>query len=129
MGPCPRDTLGPCLETIQRVLDTGHFCPRLWTATSLSPPLTRPPVSAPWNPEQSVGLSPCHRFPPEAQPHRLLLSRASRPAESQALSLPHPLLPPAPRPRSSPHTDPPSVLALKSCVGCRKKAQQSRSFI
>lgn len=100
MGPCPRDTLGPCLETIQRVLDTGRFCPRLWTATSLSPPLTRPPVSAPWNPEQSVGLSPCHRFPPEAQPHRLLLSRASRPAKSQALSLPHPLLPPAPRPRS-----------------------------
>ena len=67
VDPCPKDTLGPCLETVQGVLDTGHFCPRLWTATSLSPPLTRPPASAPWNPEQSVGLSPCHRFPPEAR--------------------------------------------------------------
>lgn len=94
VDPCPKDTLGPCLETVQRVLDTGRFCPRLWTATSLSPPLTRPPALAPWNPEQSVGLSPCHRFPPEAQPHQLLLSGASRPAGSQALRLPPP--PPTP---------------------------------
>lgn len=94
MDPCPKDTLGPCLETVQGVLDTGRFCPRLWTATSLSPPLTRPPASAPWNPEQSVGLSPCHRFPPEAQPHQLLLSGASRLAGSQALRLPPP--PPTP---------------------------------
>lgn len=115
MGPCPRDTLGPCLETIQRVLDTVRFCPRLWTATSLSPPLTRPPVSAPWNPEQSVGLSPCHHFPPEAQPHRLLLSRASRPAESQALSLPHPLLPPAQEQESASGSATAAALAPSSC--------------
>lgn len=29
MDPCPRCTLGPCLEAVQSMLDTGHFLPEV----------------------------------------------------------------------------------------------------
>lgn len=81
----------------------GQFHPLLSPGLQLQPPRS---------PQQPAGLSPQHRFLPQAQLHQLLLSGASRPARSQALS-------PSADPRSpsqeqGPASGSPSAAALAS---------------
>lgn len=68
MGPCPRTPWVLAWRPSRECWTPGPLARDCGQQQACHLLLTRPPVLAPWNPEQSVGLSPCHHFHPRPNP-------------------------------------------------------------